>query len=155
MKTTQRVIISVVCITGCVLAATILPFGVKVGGLEAKAKNQIYAELSKPVAPDAVLEVDSQGQMIIVNIFPCDSKGTVATGVQPEIILLQGTNKVALTATMSKKSLTDGTYIMNIMAESKTARVLFSVKALEKQAAQSQKVVKEEEKTVGKEEKAE
>ena len=127
MKTTQSIALVLTCIAGIAIAADILPFGVKVGGQSAKKKNTIFASVAKPVAPDAEMEVDSKSAMIIVNVFPCDKKGTVKSGAQPEIILLQNTNIVQLTSTMSKKKLVPGEYIMNIVAEGKTSRVKFTV----------------------------
>jgi hypothetical protein len=127
MKYTHVIALMLVCGIGIAVAADILPFGVKVGGQSAKAENALFATVAKPVAPDAEMEVDAKGPMIIVNVFPCDKKGTVKKGAQPEIILLQKTNKIKLSSTMSKKKLVPGEYIMNIVAEGKTSRVKFTV----------------------------
>jgi hypothetical protein len=128
MRTKEIIALVIACIAGIAIAADILPFGVKVGGQSAKAKTSIFATVAKPVAPDAEMEVDSKAPMIIVNVFPCDKKGTVKSGAQPEVILLQNTNKIKLSNTMSKKKLAPGEYIMNIVAEGKTSRVKFTVK---------------------------
>jgi hypothetical protein len=139
MRTQKIIILAIVCITGIAIAADILPFGVKVGGQSAKAKTEIYATVAKPVTPDAEMEVDSKAPMIIVNVFPCDKKGTVKSGVQPEIILLQNTNKIKLSNTMSKKKLAPGEYIMNVVAEGKTSRVKFTVKTPGKEKKEEKK----------------
>jgi hypothetical protein len=54
--------------------------------------------------------------------------GPVKTGIQPEVILVTNTDHFDLDKTMSKKDLTEGTYLMNIVYGGQTERVLFSVK---------------------------
>lgn len=140
MRTLEIIALAMVCAAGIAVADDILPFGVKVGGQSAKAKTAIFATIAKPVAPDAELEVDAKGPMIIVNVFPCDKKGTVKSGAQPEIILLQNTNKINLSNTMSKKKLAPGEYIMNVVAEGKTSRVKFTVKTPGKEKKEEKKI---------------
>ena len=67
--------------------------------------------------------------MMIINAFACDANGKVANGESAKIIMIKkGENSSRLDKTMSKKKLTAGNYIMNIVAAGKTARVFFVVK---------------------------
>ena len=72
------------------------PFDVTLGGTKAemKAGNEIFAEVSKPVAPDAVLALEKEVPMLIVNAFPCKEDGSVEeTTLAPVVFvpLLSGT----------------------------------------------------------------
>jgi len=60
--------------------------------------------------------------------FLRDLSGIVKSGIKPEVILVSDTDHFKLDQTMSKKDLTKGTYLMNIVYGGKTERVLFSVK---------------------------
>ena len=51
----------------------------------------------------------------------------VATGAQPAVILLQGTNKGTLAGTMDKQKLAPGSYLLSVIAGGKTATILFKV----------------------------
>jgi hypothetical protein len=84
--------------------------------------------LNTPVAPDALVQVPGKQESITVNIFPSDVSGIIKSGIKPEVILVSGTDHFKLDQTMSKKDLTQGTYLMNIVYGGKTERVLFSVK---------------------------
>ncbi len=110
--------------------SSILPFGVKLGGQEAKVSDsKSYAKIAKPVSSNADLVVDAEADMIIINAFKCDKEGNVKQGEQPAIILIQGSSKTKLSGTMDKKPLEPGTYIMNVVISSKgTSRVMFTVK---------------------------
>ncbi|MBN1864171.1 MAG: hypothetical protein JW808_04660 [Victivallales bacterium] len=105
--------------------AYILPFKVKVGGQESKP-GEIFARVANPVANDALLEVEADEAMIIVNVFSSDAEGNTS-GVA-KIIMIQGKKSTKLDQTMDKSKLEPGTYLMNIVAGGATARVLFTVK---------------------------
>jgi hypothetical protein len=106
-----------------------LPFPVSVGGQAATyKKGEPFAKLAKPVKNDAALEVTAKaGEMIIINVHKTDAKGVPATGAQPAIILLQGTNKGALDGTMDKQKLAAGDYLLSVVASGKTATILFKI----------------------------
>jgi len=76
----------------------------------------------------ALVQVPGKQESIIVNVFPSDLSGIVKSGIKPEVILVSGTDHFKLDQTMSKKDLTKGTYLMNIVYGGKTERVLFSIK---------------------------
>lgn len=107
-----------------------LPFAVTLGGQQAVAEkaDSTHAKIAEPVAAGAELVVDTKEAMVIVNIFDCDAQGNVASGTQPLIVLMQGTNKSPISKTMDGKTAKPGHHIMNIVAGGKTARVLFTVK---------------------------
>jgi len=46
---------------------------------------------------------------------------------QPAVILLQKTNKGALNQSMDKRKFEAGNYIMSVVAEGKTASILFKI----------------------------
>ncbi|MCK5844403.1 MAG: hypothetical protein KAG97_06825 [Victivallales bacterium] len=108
----------------------IMPFPVKIGGQETTKKSSICAAIAKPVANDVEVEVAAKtDDVIIINVYPCDSNAKIARGAKCTIILIKkGVNKTTLDKTVSKKKLSPGTYIMNATAADKTARVLFKVK---------------------------
>lgn len=105
------------------------PFEVKVAGLAPKETGLAFAIASEPVSNDAEVEaLTAVGDLMILNIFPCDDKGTIGAGVKPEVIMANGSNKTRLNLTMSRNKLAPGTYLMNIMAGGNTSRVLFKIK---------------------------
>lgn len=108
---------------------TFLPFDVTVGGQKAEMKtdNDIFAIIAKPVKPDAPLVIGKEAPMLIVNAFACKEDGTVEQNTPAAIIFAQNTATTALNATMDKKPLAPGTYLMNIVAHQATARVVFTV----------------------------
>ncbi len=111
-------------------ANTALPFGVKLGGQQAAAKGDAsFATVEQAVDVDAELEVAvDKPEMVIVNVFPSDDKGNAKEGAAAIIILFQKTNKGKMDQTTDKKKIPAGTYLMNIVAGDKTARVVFKVK---------------------------
>ncbi len=106
-----------------------LPFGVSLGGQAATyKKGEPFAKVANPVKNDAAIEVSAKAEgLIILNVNKTDDKGTPAAGGQPAIILLQGTNKGTLAGTMDKQKLAAGTYLLSVVAEGKTASILFKV----------------------------
>lgn len=125
-----------------VVAAFVLSFGMgfgcskslkpvtetHIGGMPLDTKTETLSKLNTPVTPTALVQVPGKQPNIIVNIFPADENGNVQSGVRPEVILAPNTDHFKLDQTMSKKDLTTGTYLMNIVYGGKTERVLFSVK---------------------------
>lgn len=106
-----------------------LPFPVKIDGHSATVKSKVISTIAPPVSADASIEITADTQMVIINIFASDAHGNVANGVQPAIIILQGTTKGKLSKTMNNKKLSTGTYLANVViAEKGTSRVVFSVK---------------------------
>lgn len=108
---------------------TFLPFDVTVGGQKAEMKtdNDIFAIIAKPVKPDAPLVIGKEAPMLIVNAFACKEDGTVEQNTPAAVIFAQNTASTTLSATMDKKPLAPGTYLMNIVAHQATARVVFTV----------------------------
>lgn len=91
-------------------------------------KTVVLSKLNTPVAADALVQVPGKQESITVNIFPANVSGIVKSSGKPEIILVSDTDHFKLDQTMSKKDLTEGTYLMNIVYSGKTERVVFSVK---------------------------
>lgn len=100
----------------------------QISGMPLDTKTMILSKLNTPVAPDALVQVPGKQESITVNVFPSDFSGIVKSGIKPEVILVSGTDHFKLDQTMSKKDLTKGTYLMNIVYGGKTERVLFSIK---------------------------
>ena len=111
--------------------STFYPFDITLGGTKAemKAGNELFAEVSKPVTDDAVLALEKQVPMLIVNAFPCKEDGTVEDTQAAAIIFANNVKEVKLDATMDKKKLKPGTYLANIVAENQTSRIVFTVAA--------------------------
>jgi hypothetical protein len=109
----------------------VYPFDVTLGGTKAEMKegNELFAEVSKPVAADAVLALDKVVPMLIVNAFPCKDDGTVEDAQAVGIYFANNVKEVKLDATMDKKKLPPGTYLANIVAEGKTSRIVFTIAA--------------------------
>jgi hypothetical protein len=109
---------------------TPLPFPVSIGGQAATVKPDSttnHADIDKPVAANAPLEVGSTSGMIIVNIATANDQGIPAEGATPAIIVIQGGNKTTLDKTMDGKKLAAGNYLMAVVADGKTASVFFKV----------------------------
>ena len=109
--------------------AGIYPFKVTVGGQEAKMqkKGDLFAVIAKPVKTDALLKIEKQSDLLIVNAFRREGDGTVANGTTPAAMFAQKADQVKLNATLDKKVLKPGRYLMNVVAHSKTSRVVFTV----------------------------
>jgi hypothetical protein len=117
-------------VSGAKATHAVLPFPVYVDGEPARVteQNASYAVIKDAVTPYVEVRAKAEADMLIINVFPCDSDGNVPTGATPAIILGQGTTTVKLSDTMDKQPLTPGNYIMNIViAELGTARVKFEV----------------------------
>lgn len=99
-----------------------------IGGMPLDTKTRVLSKLNTPVNGNATVQVPGKQESITVNIFPADLNGIVKSGIQPEVILAKDTDHFKLNQTMSRKELTEGTYLMNIVYGGQTERVLFSVK---------------------------
>jgi hypothetical protein len=122
------------CLAAPLIAAdreTFYPFDVTLGGTKAemKAGNELFAEVPKAVTDDAVLALEKEVPMLIVNAFPCKEDGTVEETQAAAIIFANNVKEVKLDATMDKKKLKPGTYLANVVADSKTSRIVFTVAA--------------------------
>ena len=96
--------------------------------MAAGKEGVIFAAVEQPVADNAALIVAVENSdMVIGNAFPADDTGKVIASAAPPI-LIQKSNKGTLDQTVDKKPLPAGTYLMNVMAGGKTARVFFKVK---------------------------
>lgn len=106
-----------------------LPFDITLGGVKAemKGENDLFAEIPKPVAADAVLALEREVPMLIVNAFPCQEDGTVLQTRTAAVIFANKVSEVKLDATMDGKKLEPGTYLANVVAEGKTSRIVFQV----------------------------
>lgn len=106
-----------------------LPFPVSLGGEAAThAEGEPFAKVAKPVKNDAAIEIGAKdGGMIIINVSAVNESGEPVPGTQPAVILLQGTTKGALDATMDQQKLEPGNYLLSVVAAGNTASVLFQV----------------------------
>ena len=107
----------------------IYPFKVSIGGQEAKmlGKGDLFAVVAKPVKSDALLKIEKKADMLILNAFKREEDGTVANGTTPHAMFARETDQVKLNATLDKKVLKPGRYLMNVVASGKTSRVVFTV----------------------------
>jgi hypothetical protein len=122
------------CLAAPLIAAdreTFYPFDITLGGAKAEMKpgNELFAEVPKAVTDDAVLALEKEVPMLIVNAFPCKEDGTVEEAQPAAIIFANNVKEVKLDATMDKKKLKPGTYLANVVAENKTSRIVFTVAA--------------------------
>ncbi len=106
-----------------------LPFDITLGGEKAVMAdgNDLFAQIDKPVTADAVLELEAEVPMLIVNAFPCKEDGTVLEGQPAAVIFAKETRQVKLSDTMDKKKLEPGNYLANVVANGKTSRIVFQV----------------------------
>lgn len=106
------------------------PFDVTLGGHKAEigAWGDLFAVVKVPVKADAVLAIDKEAPILIVNAFPCKEDGTILMeGAPAAVIFANKVKEVKLDATMDKKKLAPGTYLMNVVANGNTSRVVFTV----------------------------
>lgn len=109
---------------------TLYPFDVTIGGQKAVMQegNILFAVIEKPIKADALLEINKEAPMLIINAFACKENGEVmAPGQQPAVIFARNTKSTKLNATMDKKPLKPGRYLANIVAHGGTSRVVFVV----------------------------
>ena len=109
---------------------TIYPFDVTVAGQKAEYSSDfpLFAKIADSVSPTAEVTVSADPEMIIANIFPCDSKGTTKPGASPKVIIVQSGTSFKLDQTMDKSVFEPGIYGMNLVLKSKgTARVMFEI----------------------------
>jgi len=106
-----------------------LPFDVTLGGQQAAMKGHLdlFAEIPKPVKPDALLVIGEAAPTLIINAFPCKEDGTVLEDQPAAIIFAQNTAEVKLSDTMDQKPLAPGSYLANIVAHNKTSRIVFHI----------------------------
>jgi hypothetical protein len=111
-------------------AGYVMPFAITLDGQATGKNNEITALIANPVANNAEIFVDvPTDKMIIINAFPSDAKGNVPSGAKAAILLIKkGQNKTTMDKTTDNKKLKAGTYLMNIVGDGKTARVVFTVK---------------------------
>ncbi len=112
------------------VAQDVLPFGVTLGGQSAAMVegDSNFAHIANPVVSGAALAVKDVKGQVIVNIFPSDDKGVVASGVQPAILLFDASASKSIDENMQGKKHPAGWYAANIVAGGGTSRVLFQVK---------------------------
>lgn len=106
------------------------PFDVTIGGQKAAMQegNILFAVIKNPIKPDALLEIEKEAPMLIINAFTVNEKGEVMQpGQQPAIIFARTAKSTKLDATMDKKPLKPGRYLANIVAHNTTSRVVFVV----------------------------
>ena len=106
------------------------PFDVSVGGQTAQIKegNILFATVEKPVKPDAVVALEKESALFVINAFPCQEDGTVLNAGPPAaVVFKQNAKELKLSETIDKKKLKPGTYLMNVVAHNTTSRVLFTV----------------------------
>jgi len=106
------------------------PFDVTIGGQKAVMQegNILFAIIEKPVQADALLEIEKEAPMLIINAFAVNVKGElIEQAAQASVIFTQKTKSTKLNATMDKKPLKPGRYLANIVAHGGTARVVFVV----------------------------
>ncbi|MGB0993159.1 MAG: hypothetical protein ACPG32_11915 [Akkermansiaceae bacterium] len=106
------------------------PFDVTIGGQKAVMQkgNILFAVIEKPVKADALLEIKKESPTLIINAFAVNEKGEVMLpGQQPAIFFKQKAKSTKLNATMDKKPLKPGRYLINVVAHNTTSRVVFVV----------------------------
>lgn len=106
------------------------PFDVTIGGQKAVMQegNILFAVIDKPVKPDALLVIQKKAPMLIINAFKVKENGAVMEpGQQPAVLFVKDTDQVKLNATMTKKPLEPGRYLINVVANGTTSRVVFVV----------------------------
>jgi hypothetical protein len=128
-KTVLSMLVLVATVSAASAAPMSLPFPVKVGGQDAKVDSDtaFAARVDGAVTPDAPIEVTANSPQVIVNVMEADEKGQPIAG-KPTSILLLANGKGALSGTMDKKPLGPGRYLASLVADGKTARVVFTIK---------------------------
>ena len=92
-----------------------------------KTGNELFAVVEKAVPADVAVTIEEASPLLVINAFPCREDGTVLEGQPAGIIFARNAREVKLNATMDKKPLAPGTYLMNVVAHNKTSRVVFTV----------------------------
>lgn len=122
--------LTLIALSAPTLAQDVLPFPVTLGDQSAAMTDQstVVSYIANPVSADAVMAVKNVEGQIIVNIFPADEKGDVASGAQPMILLFDASGSKAISANMQGKKPAAGWYMANVVGGGKTSRICFQVK---------------------------
>jgi hypothetical protein len=97
-------------------------------GQEIAWTDSPYAKAGAAVSSAAAVKVPGAKDQMIINIYSSDAKGNVDNASQPKVILVSGTDTFKLNQTIDNVPLKPGTYLMNVMANGSTGRVVFTVK---------------------------
>lgn len=135
MKNILLLLGAFLCCTTFLRAAddyTPLPFPVSIGGQSAQVKGTgaeaMHATIDKPVPANAPIEVGAKSDMIIVNVVTASDKGIPLEGAAPVVLIIQGNGgKSALDRTMDAKKFAPGNYLLNAVADGKTASIFFKI----------------------------
>lgn len=105
------------------------PFKVTIGEQEAKMKDpgDLFAIIEKPVKAADLLKIDKEADFLIANACPCKEDGTILDGNHVIAIYAPKAKSLPLISTLKKEPLKPGTYLMNVVAHGKTARVVFTI----------------------------
>lgn len=111
---------------------TIYPFDVRIGGqlavVDGNPDTAIFARIPMAVGRDALVEVDGAPGLLIINVFPVKTDGSVPQGAPIKVMMQQSANRLRLDETMDKSALEPGLWGANIVFQQTTSRVMFEVR---------------------------
>ena len=105
------------------------PFKVSIGEQEATISDpaDLFAVIAKPVKASDLIKIEEKAEVILANASPCQADGTVLGGEAVVNLFVQNSDSLGLVATLKKEPLKPGTYLLNVVAHGKTARIVFSI----------------------------
>lgn len=105
------------------------PFKVTIGGQEAEVDPRVdlFAVLRAPVSATDWLKIEEKSEVLMASVYPCQLDGTVLDGDEVINIFAQNSDRLELKATLKNEALSPGTYLVNVLANGKSARVLFTL----------------------------
>ena len=92
-----------------------------------KYPGDLFAVIERPSKPADFLKIDKEADFLIANACPCREDGTILDGNHVIAIYAPKAKSLPLISTLKKETLKPGTYLMNVVAHGKTARVVFTI----------------------------
>jgi hypothetical protein len=107
----------------------IYSFYVTVGRQKAVVQkdNILFVLIEKPVVANAVMALEKESALFVINSFPCKADGAVVQNQPAAIIFKNKAKEVKLSDTLDKRIIKPGTYPMNVVAHKATSRLVFTV----------------------------
>ena len=76
----------------------------------------LFVVIEKPVVANAVVALEKESALFVINAFPCKADGAVVQNQLAAIIFKNKAKEAKLSDTLDKKTLKPGTYLMNVVA---------------------------------------
>lgn len=109
--------------------APVYPFEVTFNGYRAAVKDSdaTFATVPQSIPNDATIAIPEKAPVLIVNATPCKENGEVLA-IRPILLMVaRDTKEIKLHENLEKQMLDPGMYLMNVVANGQTSRILVRI----------------------------